>query len=75
MITERDWRAIKECAREDGRAEGMEEGMAKGMAKGAMEAKMQIALKMLEMGMPVSDISEATGLDLEQVEGMRKSAE
>ena len=46
-----------------------------GMAKGAMEAKMQIALKMLEMGMPVSDISEATGLDLEQVEGMRKSAE
>ncbi len=71
MITERDWRAIKECAREDGRAEGMEEGM----AKGAMEAKMQIALKLLEMGMPVSDISEATGLDLEQVEGMRKSAE
>ncbi len=71
MITERDWRAIKECAREDGRAEGMEEGM----AKGAMEAKMQIALKLLEMGMPVSDISDATGLDLEQVEGMRKSAE
>ena len=71
MITERVWRAIKECAREDGRAEGMEEGM----AKGAMETKMQIALKLLEMGMPVSDISEATGLDLEQVEGMRKSAE
>ena len=71
MITERDWRAIKECAREDGRAEVMEEGM----AKGAMETKMQIALKLLEMGMPVSDISEATGLDLEQVEGMRKSAE
>lgn len=67
MITERDWRAIKECAREDGRAEGMEEG--------AMEAKTQIARNLLRMGMPVQTVAEATGLSSSQIENLQKEAD
>ena len=67
MITERDWRAIKECAREDGRAEGMEEG--------AMDAKTQIARNLLRMGMPVQTVAEATGLSSSQIENLQKEAD
>ncbi len=67
MITERDWRAIKECAREDGRAEGMEEG--------AMDAKTQIARNLLRMGMPIQTVAEATGLSSSQIESLQKEAD
>ncbi len=59
MITERDWRAIKECAREDG----------------ATEAKTQIARNLLRMGMPVQTVAEATGLSSSQIENLQKEAD
>ena len=59
MITERDWRAIKKCAREDG----------------ATEAKTQIARNLLRMGMPVQTVAEATGLSSSQIENLQKEAD
>ncbi len=59
MITERDWRAIKECAREDG----------------ATEAKTQIARNLLRMGMPIQTVAEATGLSSSQIESLQKEAD
>jgi predicted transposase/invertase (TIGR01784 family) len=49
-----------------GEARGMKKGEAKGQAKKALE----IARKMKKMGIPVSQISEATELSAETVEGL-----
>ena len=50
-------------AKEKGFAEGREEGLAEGEAKKSLE----IAKKMLEMGLSVEQITEATGLSEEEV--------
>ena len=50
-------------AKEEGLAEGREEGLAEGEAKKSLE----IAKKMLEMGLSVEQITEATGLSEEDV--------
>ena len=50
-------------AKEEGLAEGREEGLAEGEAKKSLE----IAKKMLEMGLSVEQITEATGLSEEEV--------
>ena len=59
-------------AEQKGRAEGMAkgraEGMAKGRAEGISERSMEIAKNLLKMGMPFSQVSEATGLAPEKLE-------
>lgn len=63
-----DYKAVlinaKEEAREEGRDEGREEGRD--------EEKIQIALKMLKRGLPISDISDFTGLTLEEIKQIQK---
>ncbi len=54
-------------AKEEGLAEGREEGLAEGEAKKSLE----IAKKMLEMGLSVEQITEATGLSEEEVLKLR----
>ena len=44
------------------------EGMAKGLSKGLEQAKIDVAIKLLKIKMPIEQISEITGLDKEKIE-------
>ncbi len=49
-------------------------GIAIGEQRGKQEGIQQVALNMLRLGMAIEQISEATGLSLEQVTGLVSSA-
>jgi len=55
-----------------GREAGLKEGMEKGIEKGIEQRDRQIVLRMLAKGFAVDDISEATGLDAQQIESLRR---
>ena len=55
----------------DGEAKGVADGMAKGMAKGIAKGKTEVAKAMLEIGMPIGQILQLTGLSEEQVEALK----
>ena len=63
------------AAREDGIAEGHAEGRAEGLAEGRIEgreeANMEIAKKMLAAGIPVEQIAQFTGLNLEVIGSLK----
>jgi len=63
----------KEDGREEGRVEGLEKGITIGVARGEDRAKRQLLNNLLSMGMPLDQISIATGLCLTQIERMYKS--
>jgi predicted transposase/invertase (TIGR01784 family) len=71
MTTERDLSNQMAYAIQVGREEGIEQGREKGMAEGIKEGSyaksVEIAKRLKEMGMPVSDIVSATGLDSDKV--------
>jgi predicted transposase/invertase (TIGR01784 family) len=46
----------------EGRAEGITEGLVEGRAEGITEGKLEIARKMKKAGLPLSEITEFTGL-------------
>lgn len=52
----------------EGRVEGLAEGRAEGRAEGEHVRSVEIARKMKIKGMSVSDISDMTGLDVEEIE-------
>lgn len=52
---------------EGAKEEGVAEGIAKGIAEGKAQANHEIALKLLEMKLPLSDIVKATGLTEEEI--------
>lgn len=71
MTTERDLSnqmayAIQ-VGREEGIEQGIEQGMAEGIKEGSYAKSVEIAKRLKEMGMPVSDIVSATGLDSDKV--------
>ncbi|MBR1414684.1 MAG: Rpn family recombination-promoting nuclease/putative transposase [Prevotella sp.] len=55
-----------------GMAKGMEQGLAKGMAKGMEQGlakgKAEVASQLKSMGLPISQIAQATGLTTEEIE-------
>ena len=57
----------KEKGLAEGRKEGREEGLAEGKEEGKMEERLEIAKKMLEMGLSVEQITETTGLSEEEI--------
>jgi predicted transposase/invertase (TIGR01784 family) len=76
-MTERS--ALKDAKKEgliEGETIGLEKGevigLEKGKAEGKAEEKIETALKALEMGMPLEDVSKLTGLSLQQIEELRK---
>lgn len=69
MITERDFWQIKKILYNEGKEEGREEGMKKGMAAG----KMETAMKMLSLGLPISIISEVTGFSADEIAKMDRA--
>ena len=57
--------------RAEGRAEGMAEGRAEGRAEGEKSALYKVVERMRAMGLNDSQIAEATGMDLRQIEELR----
>ena len=53
---------------EKGLEKGLEQGLEKGLAKGRAEAILENAKKLKELGVDMSIISQATGLDIQVVE-------
>jgi predicted transposase/invertase (TIGR01784 family) len=51
----------------EGHAEGLEKGHAEGHAKGLAEGKLEIAQKMVKLGLPLETVISATQLDPEKV--------
>jgi len=51
----------------EGKAEGRAEGRREGRREGEIESKEVIARKLLKMKMPIEQISEATGLSIEEI--------
>ena len=52
--------------------EGMEKGIEKGLEKGMEKGIETVARRLLEMGRPVSEIAEATGLSAAQIRKLKK---
>ena len=59
--------------KEEGRAEGKEEGRAEGRAEGMSQRSLEIARNLLSLGLPVDQITQATGLTEEEIELLKKS--
>lgn len=57
--------------RAEGRAEAMAQGMAQGRAEGEKSALYKVVERMRAMGLNDSQIAEATGMDLRQIEELR----
>ena len=55
----------------DGMAKGMAQGKAEGKAEGITEGKTEVAKAMLEIGMPIGQILQLTGLTKEQIGALR----
>ena len=55
----------------DGMAQGMAQGKAEGKAEGITEGKTEVAKAMLEIGMPIGQILQLTGLTKEQIGALR----
>ena len=55
----------------DGMAQGMAQGKAEGKAEGITEGKTEVAKAMLEIGMPIGQILQLTGLTEKQVKALR----
>ena len=69
-VYEAYWDIIRteKTLRHGAKAEGLAEGRAEGEAIGLEKGKAEVAVKMLKKGISVEDISDFTGLTLQQVE-------
>ncbi|NME67015.1 Rpn family recombination-promoting nuclease/putative transposase [Flammeovirga aprica JL-4] len=69
----------KDEGREEGRAEGRKEGIVEGRAEGRLKGleegiekgKVEIALNLLKMNLPLEDISKATNLTVDQIKKLK----
>ncbi len=68
------YREIVNRSEQRGIAIGEQRGIAIGEQRGKQEGIQQVALNMLRLGMAIEQVSEATGLSLEQVTGLVSSA-
>jgi predicted transposase/invertase (TIGR01784 family) len=59
---------VERAAHHKGLAEGLEKGEAIGLEKGELNKAITIALKLLKKDMPVEEISDTTGLSIQQIE-------
>ena len=57
---------------EDGKAAGFEDGEKSGIIKGTNKRNIEIAKNMLKKNMSLEDISEITGLSIENIQNINK---
>ena len=73
---ERDRYAREQFVREEGLAKGLAKGLAQGRAEGWEDGKAderrEIAHNLLHLGLPIAQISEATGLSTAEIEALRQ---
>ena len=72
MTTARDTHNQIEYAKETGLEEGLAKGRAEGREEGREDAKQQIAINLLQLGMPCEIVAKATGLSLEEVAKLKR---
>ena len=68
----RDIKNSVDTAKREGIAEGMEKGMKQGMEKGMKQRSLEIARNLLSLGLPVDQITQATGLTEEEIKQLKK---
>ena len=66
-----DQKAIKRSGYEQGLKQGIEQGIEQGIQKGIEQTQEDIAKKLLEMNIPVEQITKATGLTKEEIEKLK----
>ena len=69
-IAERDWMEGKAAGLAEGKAAGLAEGKAAGLAEGKAAGLAEVAKNLKEMGLPLPDISKATGLTEAEIEAL-----
>ncbi|WP_257490761.1 Rpn family recombination-promoting nuclease/putative transposase [Anaerosalibacter massiliensis] len=57
---------------EKGRQEGRQEGKQEGIQEGRQEEKIEVAKKLIKMGLTIDKVIDATGLKKEEIEEIRK---
>jgi predicted transposase/invertase (TIGR01784 family) len=68
VLTER---GVIEDAKAEGKIEGKAEGKIEGITEGEQKKAVTIAVKMLEKGMSIDDITDMTGLSKQQIEQLK----
>ncbi len=68
----RDHLSRMNYAKKAGLEKGMKKGLEQGLEQGERQKAQAIAVKLLNRGMTVKEISEITSLSLEEIEGMKK---
>ena len=57
---------------EEGREEGRKEGREEGLKEGRKEGRADVARNLLSIGMPLEDIAKVTGLEIKDIEQLKK---
>ena len=57
-------------AREEGVQQGLRQGIQQGFADGSYQTKLETAKNLLDLGLSVENIAQATGLSREEVENL-----
>ena len=57
----------EEKGKKEGKREGIKEGVKIGRKEGREEEKIEIAIKLKKLGIPLKQIAESTGLTLEEI--------
>ena len=70
-ILEEEKEEVREIGLAEGRAQGLAEGRAEGRAQGLAEGSKDIAAKMIKKGYDLKEISELTGLELDEIEKLQ----
>ena len=79
LLVDSNRRSMEE-GREEGRKEGREEGLKEGRKKGIEEGRKEglkegradVARNLLSIGMPLEDIAKVTGLEIKDIEQLKK---
>ena len=64
-------RTLLDDSYQKGRAEGMRQSRVEGMEKGMNQRSLEIARNLLSLGLPVTQITQATGLTEEEIRQMK----
>jgi predicted transposase/invertase (TIGR01784 family) len=67
-----DKQMIKNSERKEGFEEGMMQGIEQGLEEGSLDKAIEIAKNMINKNIPLEDISEITGLSLEEIKELEQ---
>ena len=74
LLAEYDYDTDIAVQRKEAYDDGLETGRKQGIARGIEQEKINTAKKLLSMGLSIEQISEGTGLSLEQVKKLQEQS-